>query len=80
MKIVNSIDLVGDVLQSSMTYVYIGSRTQIFESDMTKSFLNKQNFKPYLDSTLSTKPDHPEWEIGLSGFCDFGFLLDFIPS
>jgi hypothetical protein len=49
------IDLVGDVLQSAMTYVYIGSRAQLFESDMTKCFLNKQNFKPYLDSTLSVK-------------------------
>jgi hypothetical protein len=41
MKIVKSIDLVGDVLQSVVTYVYIGSRTQLFESDTSKSFLNK---------------------------------------
>jgi hypothetical protein len=52
--------LVGDDLQSAVTYVYIGSRTQLFESDTTKSFLNKQNFKPYLDTTLSKKT-------GLSG-------------
>jgi hypothetical protein len=55
MKIIDSIDLVGDDLQSAVTYVYIGSRTQLFESDTTKSFLNKQNFKPYSDSTLSIK-------------------------
>jgi hypothetical protein len=41
MKIVKSIDFVGDVLQSAVTYVYIGSRTQLFESDTSKSFLNK---------------------------------------
>jgi hypothetical protein len=41
MKSVNSIDLVGDDLQSSVTYVYIGSRTHLFDSYMTKSFLNK---------------------------------------
>jgi hypothetical protein len=50
-----------------MTYVYIGSMTQLFESYTTKSFQSKQNFKPYLDSTLSgkkwtlrnRKSDHP---------------------
>jgi hypothetical protein len=41
MKSVNLIDLVGDRLQSTMTYVYIGSMTQLFELDTTKSFLNK---------------------------------------
>jgi hypothetical protein len=41
MKSRNSIDCVDDDLQSVMTYVYIGSRTQLFELDMTKSFLNK---------------------------------------
>jgi hypothetical protein len=41
MKCVNSIDCVDDRLQSDVTYVYIGSRTQLFESDATKSFLNK---------------------------------------
>jgi hypothetical protein len=44
------IDCVDDDLQSAMTYVYISSRTQLFGSDTTKSFLNKQNLKPYLDS------------------------------
>jgi hypothetical protein len=37
----NSIDLVGDRLQSAVTYVYIGSRTQLIELDTTKSFLSK---------------------------------------
>jgi hypothetical protein len=55
MKSVNSIDLVGDDLQSAMTFIYIGSRTQLFDSYTTKSFLNKQNLKPYSDSTLSIK-------------------------
>jgi hypothetical protein len=55
MKSSNSIDCVDDRLQSTMSYVYIGSKTQLFESDMTKSFLNNQNLKPYSDSTLSEK-------------------------
>jgi hypothetical protein len=62
MKSSNSIDLIDDRLQSVVTYVYIGSRTQLFESDMTKSFINKQNFKPYLDSTLSVKMGHPDFQ------------------
>jgi hypothetical protein len=41
MKSVNSIDSVDDDLQSAMTYVYIGSRTQLFGSDTIKSFQNK---------------------------------------
>jgi hypothetical protein len=41
MKSCNSIDLVGDDLQLVVTYVYIGSRTQLFDSYTTKSFLNK---------------------------------------
>jgi hypothetical protein len=32
--------------QSAMTYVYIGSMTQLFDSDTRKSFLNKLNLKP----------------------------------
>jgi hypothetical protein len=55
MKSSNSIDCVGDDLLSAMTYVYIGSKMQLFELDMTKSFLYKQNFKPYSDSTLYVK-------------------------
>jgi hypothetical protein len=47
---------------------------------MTKSFPKKQSFKPYSKSTLSVKIRPPEWETELSGFCDFGFLPDFIPS
>jgi hypothetical protein len=55
MKIINLIDYVGVGLQSAMTYTYIGSRTKLFESDMTKSFLNKLNLKPYSDSMCSRK-------------------------
>jgi hypothetical protein len=40
---------------------------------MTKSFPNNQNLKPYSDTILSVKTR-------LSGFCDFGFLLDFLLS
>jgi hypothetical protein len=46
MKRISSIDRVDDKLQSTMTYVYISSRTQLFESDTRKSFLNKLNLKP----------------------------------
>jgi hypothetical protein len=46
MKRIILIDCVDDWLQSVVTYVYIGSRTQLFESDMRKSFLNKLNLKP----------------------------------
>jgi hypothetical protein len=63
MKSINSIDLVGDDLQWIMTYVYIGSRTQLFDLYTTKSFLNKQNLKPYSDSTLSVKIRPSEIEI-----------------
>jgi hypothetical protein len=55
MKIIYSIECVGVGLQSAMNYTYIGSRTQLFESDTTKSFLNKLNFKPYSDSIYSGK-------------------------
>jgi hypothetical protein len=41
MKSINSIDLIDVGLQSVMTYVYIGSRTQLYGSDTTKSFLIK---------------------------------------
>jgi hypothetical protein len=41
MKSVNSIDCIGVDLQLAVTYGYIGSRTQLFESDTTISFLNK---------------------------------------
>jgi hypothetical protein len=54
-KGINLIDYIGDKLQSAVTYVYIASSTQLFESDMTISFLNKRNFKPYSDSSLSEK-------------------------
>jgi hypothetical protein len=40
-KSCNLIDLVDDGLQSVMTYVYIGSRMQLLDSYMTKSFLNQ---------------------------------------
>jgi hypothetical protein len=45
-----------------MTYVYIGSRMQLFELDMTKSFLNNQNLKPYPDSIVSIKTGHSDFE------------------
>jgi hypothetical protein len=35
------INCVDDGLQLAMIYVYIGSKTYLFESDMTKSFINK---------------------------------------
>jgi hypothetical protein len=41
MKSRNLMDCVDDSLQSAVSYVYIGSMTQLFQSDMTKSFLNK---------------------------------------
>jgi hypothetical protein len=47
MKIINSIDCIVIRLQSAITYTYIGSRTYLFELDMTKSLLNKLNLKPY---------------------------------
>jgi hypothetical protein len=50
MKNISLIDCVGVRLQSAMTYTYIGSRTLLFESNMTKSFLNKLNLKHYSDS------------------------------
>jgi hypothetical protein len=46
MKRIILIDCVDNWLQSAVTYVYIGSRTQLFESDTRKSFLNKLNLKP----------------------------------
>jgi hypothetical protein len=49
MKIINSIDCIVIRLQSAITYTYIGSRTYLFELDMTKSFLNKLNLKIYSD-------------------------------
>jgi hypothetical protein len=46
MKIKVSIECVDVGLQSTVTYTYIGSRTELFESDTIKSFLNKLNLKP----------------------------------
>jgi hypothetical protein len=54
-KNINSIDCVDIRLQSVVTYNYIVSRTQLFESDTTKSFLNKLNLKLYLNSICSEK-------------------------
>jgi hypothetical protein len=51
MKNVNSIDWVDNDSISHDLYLYIGSMMQLFESDMSKSFLNKQILKPYSDST-----------------------------
>jgi hypothetical protein len=55
MKSRNLIDCIDVGLQSAMTYVYICSRIRLFESDTTKSFLNKQILKPYSDSICSEK-------------------------
>jgi hypothetical protein len=52
---INSVDCVDVRLQSTMTYTYIGSRTYLLELDTTKSFLNKLNHKPYLESICSEK-------------------------
>jgi hypothetical protein len=60
MKNISLIDCVGVELQSVVTYTYIGSRTYLFESDTTKSFLNKLNHKSYLDTICFEK-------IGYSG-------------
>jgi hypothetical protein len=38
-----------------MTYIYIGSRTQQFGSDKTKSFLNEQNLQNILGLYLIWK-------------------------
>jgi hypothetical protein len=62
MKNRNSIDCVDVGLQSAVTYIYIGSRAYLFDSYTTKSFPNKQNFKPYSDSTLSVKTGPSEIE------------------
>jgi hypothetical protein len=55
MKINDLIECVGVGLQSIMTYTYIGSRMYLFESDMTKYFLNKLNLKPYSNYICSGK-------------------------
>jgi hypothetical protein len=60
MKSINLIDCVGVRLQSTVIYTYIGSRTYLFGSDMTKSFLNKLNLKPYSDSIFSKKTVHSD--------------------
>jgi hypothetical protein len=54
-KIINLVDCVGVGLQSTVPYTYICSRTELFKLDMTKSFINKQNLKPYSDSICSMK-------------------------
>jgi hypothetical protein len=60
MKTINLIDCVGVELQSAVTYTYIASSTQLFESDTIKYFLSKLNLKHYSDSICSE-------EIGYSG-------------
>jgi hypothetical protein len=60
MKNIYSIDYVDVRLQSAVTYIYIGNMMYLFESDTIKSFLNKLNIKPYLNSICSGK-------IGYSG-------------
>jgi hypothetical protein len=50
-----SINLIDVGLQLAVTYEYIGTRMHLFELDTTKSFLIKQNLKPYSDSICSRK-------------------------
>jgi hypothetical protein len=80
MKNTSSIDCVGVGLQSAVTYTYIGSRTYLFELDVTKSFLNKLNRKPNLNSICSGKIGYFGLTNRMVRFCDFGFLLDFLLS
>jgi hypothetical protein len=47
---------------------------------MTKSFLNKQNLKPYSDSISSEKTRYSGLVNRMVRFYDFDFLLDFLPS
>jgi hypothetical protein len=55
MTSINSIDLIDVGLQSAVTYEYIGTRMHLFGLDPTKSFIIKQNLKPYSDSICSRK-------------------------
>jgi hypothetical protein len=57
-----------------MTYIYIGSRTKLFELDTTKIFLNKQNLKSYADSICSEKSRYSISKTGQSGFCGLRLL------
>jgi hypothetical protein len=58
MKKIILIDCVCVRLQSVVTYIYIDGRTQLFESDTTKSFLNKLNLKYYSDPIYSEKIEY----------------------
>jgi hypothetical protein len=51
-----------------MTYTYVGSMTYLFESDTTKSFLNKLNLKTYSDSLCSGKIGHSSIQNGIIWF------------
>jgi hypothetical protein len=80
MKIIDSIDCVCVRLQSAKTYTYIGSRTYLFESDTTKSFLNKLNLKFYLDSIYSEKTGYSVIQNQTVWFFwPWFFGLDFFP-
>jgi hypothetical protein len=57
MKSRNSIDCVDVTLQSVVTYAYIGSRTLLFESDTTKSFLKNEISNPTRTLSNLGKPD-----------------------
>jgi hypothetical protein len=87
-KIINSIDCVDVRLQSVMTYTYICSRTQLFESNTVKFFLNKLNLKPYSNSMFwenrilrYLKPESLIFVTSASSldFLYFGFLMLFSP-
>jgi hypothetical protein len=47
---------------------------------MTKSFLNKLNLKPYLDSICSGKIGYSSIQNRIVRFYDFSLLLDFLLS
>jgi hypothetical protein len=41
--------------QSAVAYIFIGYKTQLFDTDKGKSFQNKLNLKSYSDSICSKK-------------------------
>jgi hypothetical protein len=79
MKIINLIYCVDVILQSAVSYTYIGSMPYLFELDMTKSLLNKLNLKSYSDSICSGKIRYSDLANQIDRFF-FCFLLDFLLS
>jgi hypothetical protein len=74
------IDCVYDMLQSAVTYVYIGSRTQLFESDKKKIFPKQTISQTLTRLSVLGKPDTAESKTVQYGFCDISFWIGFIPS